>query len=428
MQVKELSYPQGETKMKYVLVLCDGMADYPVDSLGGKTPLEAAHTPNMDSLAQTAQIGLVKTIPDGMTPGSDVANLGALGFDARSCYTGRSPLEALSIGIDMKTDDLAVRTNLVTLSDDEPFEDKIMIDYSAGEISDDEARELMACVKDNLSSDGFKFYTGASYRNCLIASHQKAEDDLTPPHDISERRIGEYLPKGPLGKDLTSFIYNSYQLLKDHPVNLRRIARGENPANAIWFWGEGTKPSIPNFEDIYDKKGVMISAVDLLKGIAVGCGMTSIDVEGATGTLDTNFEGKAQAAIDALDDGADFCFVHIEATDECGHQGDAEGKIKAIEFIDEKIISPIVSHFAENGEDLTMLVMPDHYTPVSLRKHCSDPVPYMLFSTKIAKAYDSICTGKEELFMRTFSEKSAKESGVYYEKPWQLIDKFFGIE
>lgn len=322
--------------MKYALILCDGMADYPVESLGGKTPLEAARTPNMDALAQTAQIGLVKTVPDGLAPGSDVANLGVLGFDARACYTGRSPLEALSIGIDMKADDLAMRTNLVTLSQDEPFEDKIMLDYSAGEISADEARELMNCVIDNLSSDKYKFYVGTSYRNCLIVAHAKAGNDLTPPHEISDRRIGEYLPKGELGKDLTAFIENSYELLKDHPVNQRRIARGENPANAIWFWGEGTKPSIPDFEDEYGKKGAMISAVDLLKGIAIGSGMDSIDVDGATGTLDTNFDGKAQAAIDALENGEDFCFVHIEATDECGHQGDAFGKVKAIELIDEK--------------------------------------------------------------------------------------------
>lgn len=267
--------------MKYVLVLCDGMADYPLECLRGKTPLEAAKTPNMDALAQTAQIGLVKTVPDGFKPGSDVANLGALGFDARACYTGRSPLEALSIGIDLKNDDLAMRTNLVTLSDDEAFEDKIMLDYSAGEIDEDEARELMDCIKDNFNCDKFRFYTGTSYRNCLVVSHANPDDDLTPPHDISGRRIGEYLPKGALGKDLTSFIFNSYEILKNHSVNQRRIARGENPANAVWFWGEGTKPSIPSFEEKYNKKGAMISAVDLLKGIAIGSGMNSIDVEGA---------------------------------------------------------------------------------------------------------------------------------------------------
>lgn len=240
--------------MKYVLVLCDGMADYPVKSLNGKTPLEAAKTPNMDALAQTAQIGLVKTVPDGFKPGSDVANLGVLGFDARTCYTGRSPLEALSIGIDLKADDLAMRANLVTLSDDEPFEDKIMLDYSSGEIDADEARELMDYVKDNFNCDKFRFYTGTSYRNCLVVSRAKPEEDLTPPHDISGLRIGEYLPKGTLGKDLTSFVVNSYEILKDHPVNVRRTERGENPANAVWFWGEGTKPSIPNFEEKYGKK------------------------------------------------------------------------------------------------------------------------------------------------------------------------------
>lgn len=413
--------------MKYVLVLCDGMADYPLECLRGKTPLEAAKTPNMDALAQTAQIGLVKTVPDGFKPGSDVANLGALGFDARTCYTGRSPLEALSIGIDLKNDDLAMRTNLVTLSDDEAFEDKIMLDYSAGEIDEDEARELMDCIKDNFNCDKFRFYTGTSYRNCLVVSHANPDDDLTPPHDISGRRIGEYLPKGALGKDLTSFIFNSYEILKNHPVNQRRIARGENPANAVWFWGEGTKPSIPSFEEKYNKKGAMISAVDLLKGIAIGSGMNSIDVEGATGTLDTNFDGKAQAAIFALESGEDFCFVHLEATDESGHQGDVQGKIKAIELIDEKIISPIVSHFAGKGDDFAMLVMPDHYTPVSLRTHSSEPVPFMLFSSKTALVYDSLCGENESIETRVYNEKSAKQSGVYYDKPWELIDKFFDI-
>lgn len=413
--------------MKYVLVLCDGMADYPLECLDGKTPLEAAKTPNMDALAQTAQIGLVKTVPDGFKPGSDVANLGALGFDARACYTGRSSLEALSIGIDLKNDDLAMRTNLVTLSDDEAFEDKIMLDYSAGEIDEDEARELMDCIKDNFNCDKFRFYTGTSYRNCLVVSHANPDDDLTPPHDISGRRIVEYLPKGALGKDLTSFIFNSYEILKNHPVNQRRIARGENPANAVWFWGEGTKPSIPSFEEKYNKKGAMISAVDLLKGIAIGSGMNSIDVEGANGTLDTNFDGKAQAAISALESGEDFCFVHLEATDECGHQGDVQGKIKAVELIDEKIISPIVSHFAGKGDDFAMLVMPDHYTPVSLRTHSSEPVPFMLFSSKTALVYDSLCGENESIETRVYNEKSAKQSGVYYDKPWELIDKFFDI-
>ena len=414
--------------MKYVLVLCDGMADYPVKSLNGKTPLEAAKTPNMDALAQTAQIGLVKTVPDGFKPGSDVANLGVLGFDARTCYTGRSPLEALSIGIDLKADDLAMRANLVTLSDDEPFEDKIMLDYSSGEIDADEARELMDCVKDNFNCDKFRFYTGTSYRNCLVVSRAKPEEDLTPPHDISGLRIGEYLPKGTLGKDLTSFVVNSYEILKDHPVNVARTERGENPANAVWFWGEGTKPSIPNFEEKYGKKGAMISAVDLLKGIAIGSGMNSIDVEGANGTLTTNFDGKAQAAIDALENGEDFCFVHIEATDECGHQGDAQGKIKAIELIDEKIVSPIVSHFAKKGDDFAMLIMPDYYTPIAVRTHSSEPVPFMLFSTKTALAYDSLCGENQSVETRVYSEKSAAESGVYFDKPWELIDKFFAIK
>lgn len=402
--------------MKYILVLCDGMADYPNPLLNGKTPLAAANTPNMDALAKKSRVGLVKTVPDGFTPGSDVANLGVLGCDVRKCYTGRSPLEALSIGINLDENDLAMRTNLVTLSQDEPFENKIMLDYSAGEISTAEAHELIECVKQHFENEKFKFYEGIAYRHCLVIKNALPLNDLTPPHDISLKCIGEYLPKGEYGKELEHFIRESYEILKDHPVNKARIARGDRPANCIWFWGEGTKPHIDNFYEKYGKKGCMISAVDLLKGIAIGSGMKSIDVIGATGTINTDFNAKAQACIDALENGSDFCMVHIEATDECGHQGDLDGKIKSIELIDEKIIGKILHRFEETNEDFAMLVMPDHYTPVNLRKHSSEPVPYMLYSSEITLGNNA-----------EYSEDVALKNGNVIENPYELTSEFLNL-
>lgn len=322
--------------MKYALILGDGMGDYPVPALGGRTPLEVADKPCMDMLAKTGRVGLVKTVPDGYKPGSDVANLGALGYDASACYTGRSPLEALSIGIDMKEDDVAVRMNLVTLSDEEDFAEKTMKDYSAGEITTPEARELVEYLGRELGSDRFAFYPGVSYRHCLIIAHGSTDMQLTPPHDISGKKIGDYLPKGDLSAELTELVRRSNELLSNHPINKKRVLSGQNPANSVWFWGQGTRPALENFEKRYGLKGGMVSAVDLLKGIAIGAGMKSVDVEGATGTLSTNFAGKAKAACDLLDGGCDFVFVHLEAPDECGHQGDVEGKVRAIECVDKK--------------------------------------------------------------------------------------------
>lgn len=402
--------------MKYILVLCDGMGDYPVPELGGKTPLEYARTPNMDKLAKTARIGLVKTVPDGFTPGSDVANLGVLGFDVRKCYTGRSPLEALSIGVEMHENEIAMRTNLVTLSKDEPFENKIMKDYSAGEISDEEASVLMDAIKAELSTDKFVFYKGVSYRHCLIVKGALPNEDLTPPHDISGRRIGEYLPKGALGKQLEALIRKSYEILSVHPINVEREKQGKNPANSIWFWGEGTKPSIPSFQSQYGKTGTMISAVDLLKGIAVGSGMQNVSVKGATGTIDTNFLGKAQAAIDALESGRDFCMIHLEATDECGHQCDPKGKAKSIELIDEKVIGTLANHFEKSGEDYALLVMPDHYTPVSLGKHTAEPVPFMLYASNKTLSKGEV-----------YDEKHATASGDYIADSRDLTDCFLSL-
>ncbi len=403
--------------MKYVLILGDGMADYPLEQLGGKTPLEYAKTPYVDKLCTTGKLGLVKTVPDEFSPGSDVANLGALGYDARVCYTGRSPLEALSIGVDLKEDDLAIRTNLVTLSGDDNFEDKTMVDYSAGEISSEEAKVLIEYVNEHLGNDVFTFYAGTSYRHCLVIKHALPRNLLTPPHNISGCKIGTHMPKGAWQEELCNLIKKSYELLKNHPINLERIAKGKNPANAIWFWGEGTKPQIESFEHRYQKIGTMISAVDLLKGIAIGAKMTSLNVEGSTGTLKTNFDGKAQAAIDALENGSDFCMIHLEAPDECGHQGDVFGKVRAIELIDEKIIGAIYNHFTLTKQDFAMLVMPDHYTPISILTHSREPVPFLLYSSK--QTLDSA--------KKTYSEKSAQESGILYKRPWDLTNLFLSL-
>lgn len=402
--------------MKYALILGDGMADYPVPALGGRTPLEVADTPAMDLLAKTGKVGLVKTVPDGYKPGSDVANLGALGYDAKVCYTGRSPLEALSMGIDMKEDDVALRTNLVTLSEEENFEDKTMKDYSAGEITTAEARELVAFLQEKLGDERFSFHPGVSYRHCLIIAHGSTDMQLTPPHDISGKRIGEHLPKGDFAAELTDLIKRANALLSEHPVNKKRVLNGQNPANSIWFWGQGTRPALENFEQRYGLKGGMVSAVDLLKGIAKGAGMKSVDVEGATGTLSTNFAGKAKAACDLLDGGCDFVFVHLEAPDECGHQGDLEGKIKAIECVDGKILAPVLEHLRASGEDFAVMVMPDHFTPVSLLTHSREPVPFLMYAS-----FRALGDG------RAYNEKSAAESGVYYDDPSVLAREFFSL-
>lgn len=397
--------------MKYILVLCDGMADFKIDALGGKTPLEAAKKPNIDFMAKTAMQGFVKTVPDGMKPGSDVANLSALGYDAKACYTGRSPLEALSLGIDLQPTDVALRCNLVTLSDDEPYEAKTMIDYSSGEITTAESELLMKSVAQSLNDNTFEFYPGVSYRHCLVCHNGRTDSDLTPPHDITGKKIADYLPKGYNADVYLSLMKKSAEILKSHPVNLERKRQGKRTADSIWLWGQGTKPRLQSFYERYGIKGAMISAVDLLKGIAVGSGMQSIDVEGATGTIDTNFDGKAKAALDALKDN-DFCFIHLEAPDECGHQKDAKGKTRSIELIDEKIIGAIIKGL--NGSPFKMLVMPDHFTPIATGTHDATPVPFLMYSS-------SKPLGKGE----TFNEFTPKGKIL---TPFELINLFLDKE
>lgn len=318
--------------MKYVVILGDGMADEPLAELNGRTPLEVAETPVLDELSKKSELGLSHTIPEGMKPGSDTANLAVLGYNPKDYYTGRSPLEALSIGVPMKDTDIALRTNIVTLSDDDvPFEEKTILDHSSGEISTEDAAILLKAVKEELQNETYQFYVGTSYRHLLIWDQGQVVD-LAQPHDHLGQKIGPFLPEDPT---LRKMMIRSYEILKNHPLNQARIAAGKNPANCFWFWGAGTKPILSSFEEKTGKKGVMISAVDLLKGIAVGAGMKNIIVEGADGTLNTNYEGKAQAAVDALTkDGYDFAYVHVEAPDEMGHQGSIPRKVKSIEYLD----------------------------------------------------------------------------------------------
>ena len=395
--------------MKYIIILCDGMADEPLDELGGRTPLEAARTMNMDSLAKVSEIGMVRTVPAGMAPGSDTANLSVIGYDPKEYYTGRSPLEALSIGADMAPDDVSFRCNLVTLSEEENrYEDRHILDHSSGEISTEEAAELLEALSEGLKREGYTFYVGTSYRHLLIQKNGKVTE-LTAPHDILTKRIGEYLPEDGV---LHEMMVKSYDILKDHPVNKKRRAEGKNPANSAWFWGAGTRPALRSFEEKNGVKGAMISAVDLLKGIAVGAGMDNIIVEGANGGLDTNYAGKAQAAVKALtEDGYDFVYVHIEAPDEMGHQGSFRDKITAIERIDEQIIGPVRTALEDAGTDFRMLILPDHPTPVRVRTHTSDPIPYLLYdSTEYIAGMD------------TYSEKTGKQTGVFVEKGYRLMD------
>lgn len=385
--------------MKYVIVLGDGMADEPIESLGNRTPLEAAVTPVMDELAAKSEIGLVHTIPEGMKPGSDTANLSVMGYDPKQYYTGRSPLEALSIGVPMKDTDVALRCNIVTLSEEEPYEEKRILDHSSGEISTEEAAVLLEAVKKELEKEGYRFYVGTSYRHCLIWEQGQVVE-LTPPHDVLGQVIGQYLPADAVLREMQK---KSYEILADHPVNRERKAKGLNPANSLWFWGAGTKPILTSFEEKNHKKGVMISAVDLLKGIAVGAGMDNICVEGANGGLDTNYEGKAQAAVDALVNGGyDFAYIHVEAPDEMGHQGSIEKKIKAIENLDGRVIRLVKEGLDASGEEYRLLVLPDHPTPIRVRTHTSDPVPYVLYDSRRIQEH----TWK-------YNEKEAKASGNY---------------
>lgn len=388
--------------MKYVVVLYDGMADYPVPALGGKTPMMCAKKPNMDYLAQHSEVGLIKTVADGLKPGSDVANMSVMGFDPMKFYTGRSPLEAASIGIDMKPSDVSLRCNLVTLSeDDKPYEEKTIEDYCADDISTEEAEEIIKTIEEELGTDEFRFYSGVSYRHCLIWANGTTDlGTMTAPHDITGKVITDYLSTAENAKPLIEMMKKSYDILKDHPVNLARKAQGKRPANSIWLWGEGTRPAMQSFEEIFGIKGSVVSAVDLIKGIGGCAKMEVAEVEGATGYLDTNFEGKANAALDLLERN-DLVYIHFEAPDECGHRNEPENKVKAIEMIDSRVL-PILFDGLKKYDDYKIMILPDHPTPIVTRTHASDPVPYLIYHK------NNEITGVD-----TINEETAKATGNY---------------
>ncbi|MBE7054116.1 MAG: cofactor-independent phosphoglycerate mutase [Ruminococcaceae bacterium] len=402
--------------MKYIVILGDGMADYPVKELDNKTPLEKAYKPNIDSLCKKGVLGLVSNVPENLSPGSDVANLSAMGYDPQKYYSGRSPLEAVSIGIDLKDTDVVFRCNVVTLTEDEEnYTDKKVIDHSADEITTEEAAELIKAVQKEFGNEFLTFYPGISYRHALVWDKGSLNVNLTPPHDILERVIGDYMPKGDGSDVLFEMMKKSYDVLKDHPINISRKERGLNPANSIWIWGEGKKPLLDSFEDKYGKKSAVISAVDLIKGIAICASMESIDVEGATGNIHTNFKGKADAALNALRNGKDFVYIHMEAPDECGHRHEIENKVKSIEIIDKEVVGYIVDELKKDGESFKIIVLPDHPTPLELRTHTREPVPFLI--------YDS--TDEKNNEFSSYTEENAKKSGLYIENGYTLIERIF---
>lgn len=397
--------------MKYVIILTDGCADLPLSELGNMTPLEKSNTPVMDFFAKNGSLYLVKTVPEGMKPGSDVANLAVMGYNPQNCYTGRSPLEAASIGVKIEDNQTAFRANLVTLSSEENYSEKTMLDYSAGEISTEESSILMKDIEKALGGGNIHFYPGVSYRHLFVWTDAPKSFSLTPPHDISDKKIAPYLPSDSTILDLMK---KSEEILKEHPINKKRIEQGKNPATSMWIWGEGTRPSLDSFYSLYEKKAAVVSAVDLIKGIAILAGMNSIDVEGATGNIHTNFDAKAKAAADALlKDGADLVYVHLEAPDECGHQGDAIGKTRSLELIDEKVISYIKDRLDESGEDYVFMVMPDHPTPVSTKTHSSDMVPCVIYKK-----------GEDKNNSYRFTEEFARKYGEKIDTGYSIMKIF----
>ncbi|WHH61425.1 cofactor-independent phosphoglycerate mutase [Petroclostridium sp. X23] len=401
--------------MKYIVILGDGMADTPVEQLGGKTPLQYANIPTIDDLAKHGQLGMVKTVPDDIAPGSDVANLSVMGYNPYEYYTGRSPLEAASMGVPLSDSDITFRCNLVTLSEEEPYSEKVMIDYSSDEISTSEATEIISCIDEHLRTEIIKFYPGISYRHLMVWQNGPYEFNLTPPHDILERKISNYLPKGPHSQIILDMMEKSSELLKNHPVNIKRMEEGLRPANSIWIWGEGKKPALSSFYQKYKIKGAVISAVDLIKGIGICAGLKSIDVEGATGNIHTNFAGKAEAAVKELKNGQDFVYVHIEAPDECGHRYEIENKVKSIELIDQHVVKVIKDELDAIGEDYKIMILPDHPTPLKLRTHTSDPVPFIIYNSRDNKYCESV---------EGYDEFSAKKTGIYFPEGYKLMDYF----
>lgn len=404
--------------MKYFLILGDGMADRPIEELGGLTPLEKAKTPTFNKLAKKAEFGTVKTVPDHLNPpGSDIANMSVMGYDPDVYYSGRSPLEAVSMGIELGKNDVAIRCNLVTLSDEERYEDATMVDYSAGEISTAESGELISAVNEALGSDRIEFHPGISYRHCLVLRNFPSIDmSFTPPHDISKKKIAGYLPQGSDGKMLFELMKKSREILKNHPVNLKRMAEGKRPASSVWFWGQGRKPGLGNFYEKTGLKGCAVSAVDLVKGLGICAGMEVPSVEGTTGNYDTNFEGKADAAIEFFRNGGDFVYMHVEAPDECGHRHEIGNKVMSIEYIDRRLVKRVIKALDEMGESYRIMVLPDHPTPIEIMTHTHDAVPYMI--------YDSRKNLSNHRAGARYCEKEGKAAGLYIDKGYTLMDRF----
>jgi 2,3-bisphosphoglycerate-independent phosphoglycerate mutase len=418
--------------MKYIIILIDGAADYRIKELENKTPLEYASTTALDRLAAKSEMGIVKTIPDGMVPGSDTANLSVLGYDPAKYYTGRSPFEAVSIGINLGNDDVTFRCNLVTLSEEDKYSDRVMLDYSAGEIPTEESKVLIEYLGSKLQTDKIKFYPGVSYRHVIVWSGGPDKNIFTPPHDIPGKKIHDFLPEGPGSGILLDMMERSTVILREHPINKERIKKGLNPANSIWIWGEGRKPVLDSFYEKYKLKGSIISAVDLIKGIGILAGLIPVTVKGATGTINTNFKGKASAAVKELTDGKDFVYLHIEAADECSHQGNVACKVKALEIIDSRVIGPIKEALDRKHLDYRMMILPDHYTPISVRTHTSEPVPFMIYDStedsikdmdyKPDKSNNLDKPGK--LKRKRFNEISAGKMGIYFEEGYKLLGHF----
>lgn len=399
--------------MKYIICLGDGMADYPLPQLNGQTPLEAADKPYMDFVAQHGAIGLCRTIPPGMPPGSDAANMSVMGFDPKIYYSGRSPLEAVALGVDMRPDDVALRCNLVCLSEEAGYEGKTMVDYSADEISTQEALQLIAALAPIFEAPDMRLYPGISYRHCLILHQAQTGSQLTPPHDITGRPIAAHLPGGRYGQRLLELQKLSYQVLSRHPVNLARQAAGLRPANSCWFWGEGTRPAFDSMEQLYGVKGGVVCAVDLIKGLGRCAGLRWQEVEGATGAMVTNYAGKGQAALELLLDGCDLVYIHVEAPDECGHHGEAQMKVEAIESIDRQVLGFLMEELKRRSEPFRVLLCPDHPTPVSIKTHTGEPVPFVLYDS----SRDSGPSAPR------YSEANAKNSGLFLEQGPLMLQK-----
>ena len=404
--------------MKYIIIIPDGMADLGIKKLGGKTPMEFAYTPVMDSLSASAEMGLVKTIPAGLPPGSDTANLSVMGYDPLRYHTGRSPLEAVSLGIELKEDDMVFRCNLVTLSNESGYREKRMIDYSAGEISSEDSAILIDYIKAGLETGNIKFYSGVSYRNIMVWNKGPGSTRLTPPHDILEKKIAQYLPSGDGSEVIMKLMEESGRMLPAHPLNRSKLDRGSRPANSIWLWGQGKKPYLDDFYDKYGLRGSVISAVDLIRGIGICAGLETVKVEGITGTINTNLDGKAKAAVNEVLSGKDFVYVHIEAPDECSHQGSLGDKVKAIEMIDEKIVGHIRAGMDKSKEEYRLMILPDHPTPISLRTHTAEPVPFLIFDSREAK-------GSDMKKSSGFNEKTAASTGIMVGKGHMLVDRLF---